>query len=87
MNFIVIGGGPTGVEMAGAIAELAKRIGCRILVHRFTLCTDRSGRGGPVAAGTFRSVYRISQPAEWRSELVLELRQLPARRAPDHRDS
>jgi hypothetical protein len=24
MNFIVIGGGPTGVEMAGAIAELAK---------------------------------------------------------------
>src|SRR5260370_3892509 len=25
MNFIVIGGGPTGVKMAGAIAELAKR--------------------------------------------------------------
>ena len=25
LNFVVIGGGPTGVEMAGAIAELAKR--------------------------------------------------------------
>jgi NADH dehydrogenase len=25
MTFVVIGGGPTGVEMAGAIAELAKR--------------------------------------------------------------
>jgi NADH dehydrogenase len=25
LNFIVVGGGPTGVEMAGAIAELAKR--------------------------------------------------------------
>ena len=25
MNFVVVGGGPTGVEMAGAIAELAKR--------------------------------------------------------------
>jgi hypothetical protein len=33
-----------------------------------------------MAAGTFRSVYRISQPANWRSELVLELRELPARR-------
>ncbi len=26
MNFIVIGGGPTGVEMAGAIAELARHV-------------------------------------------------------------
>jgi NADH:ubiquinone reductase (H+-translocating) len=25
LNFIIVGGGPTGVEMAGAIAELAKR--------------------------------------------------------------
>ena len=25
LNFLIIGGGPTGVEMAGAIAELAKR--------------------------------------------------------------
>ena len=26
-----------------------------------------------MTAGTFRSAYRISQPADWRSELVLEL--------------
>ena len=25
LNFVVVGGGPTGVEMAGAVAELAKR--------------------------------------------------------------
>ena len=25
LTFVVIGGGPTGVEMAGAIAELARR--------------------------------------------------------------
>src|SRR6185295_17162393 len=25
LNFVIVGGGPTGVEMAGAIAELAKR--------------------------------------------------------------
>ena len=25
MTFVVVGGGPTGVEMAGAIAELARR--------------------------------------------------------------
>ena len=40
-----------------------------------------------MADGTFRSVYRISQPAGCRNVLVLELRELPARRAPDHRDS
>ena len=26
MNFVVIGGGPTGVEIAGAIAELSKKV-------------------------------------------------------------
>ena len=25
LNFVIVGGGPTGVEMAGAVAELAKR--------------------------------------------------------------
>ena len=72
MNFIVIVGGPTGVEMGRCHRGIGEaRIGCRFLLHRFTPRTDRSGRGGPLAAGTFRSVYRISQPADWRSELVL----------------
>lgn len=26
MKFVLIGGGPTGVEMAGAIAELSKKV-------------------------------------------------------------
>ena len=79
MNFIVIGGGPTGVEMAGAIAELAKGA----LFAGFCSIDSRCARivlvEAGMAAGTFRSVYRISQLADWRSELVLELRELPAR--------
>jgi NADH:ubiquinone reductase (H+-translocating) len=30
LNFVVVGGGPTGVEMASAIAELAKRAGLSV---------------------------------------------------------
>jgi NADH dehydrogenase len=33
LNFVVVGGGPTGVEMAGAIAELAKRALARDFRH------------------------------------------------------
>jgi NADH dehydrogenase len=33
MNFIVIGGGPAGVELAGAIAELARRVLARDFTH------------------------------------------------------
>ncbi|MEA2782190.1 MAG: hypothetical protein QOK29_3734 [Rhodospirillaceae bacterium] len=33
LNFIIIGGGPTGVEMAGAIAELAKKALARDFHH------------------------------------------------------
>lgn len=33
MNFIVVGGGPTGVEMAGAMAELARRALARDFRH------------------------------------------------------
>ncbi|MEN3377417.1 MAG: hypothetical protein V7604_2772 [Hyphomicrobiales bacterium] len=40
LNFIVVGGGPTGVEMAGAIAELAKRA----LAADFRAIDPRSAR-------------------------------------------
>src|SRR5215467_5431877 len=40
LNFVVVGGGPTGVEMAGAIAELAKRA----LAADFRLIDPRSAR-------------------------------------------
>ena len=38
LTFVIIGGGPTGVELAGAVAELAKRaLACDF---RHTRCTD-----------------------------------------------
>ncbi|AUG52435.1 NAD(P)/FAD-dependent oxidoreductase [Thalassospira marina] len=40
MNFVVVGGGPTGVEMAGAIAELAKQA----LSHDFRRIDPRDAR-------------------------------------------
>src|SRR5262245_25675300 len=40
LNFVVVGGGPTGVEMAGAIAELAKRA----LAMDFQAIDPRSAR-------------------------------------------
>jgi NADH:quinone reductase (non-electrogenic) len=40
MNFVIVGGGPTGVEMAGAIAELAKRA----LAADFRAIDPRSAR-------------------------------------------
>ena len=48
LNFVVVGGGPTGVEMAGAIAEIATRT----LVKDFRLVQTRRSRvllleGGP----------------------------------------
>jgi len=56
LNFVVVGGGPTGVEMAGAIAELAKRA----LASDFrsidpALRADHSHRGGASTTGTVRS--------------------------------
>jgi len=54
LNFVVIGGGPTGVELAGAIAELAKRA----LAKDFRTIDPRCARiflveAGPRLLGTF----------------------------------
>ena len=48
LTFVVVGGGPTGVEMAGAIAELARRsraifAASRRIAHAF--CSSRRDRG------------------------------------------
>jgi len=40
LNFVIVGGGPTGVELAGAIAELSKRV----LVDEFRRIDPRSAR-------------------------------------------
>jgi len=47
LNFVVVGGGPTGVELAGAIAELAKRA----LASDFRTIDPRSARIVLVEAG------------------------------------
>jgi NADH dehydrogenase len=47
LNFVIVGGGPTGVEMAGAIAELAKRA----LASDFRTIDPRSARIILVEAG------------------------------------
>jgi NADH dehydrogenase len=47
LNFVVVGGGPTGVEMAGAIAELAKRA----LAKDFRAIDPRAARVILVEAG------------------------------------
>ena len=40
MKFVLIGGGPTGVEMAGAIAELSKKV----LIKEFTTIDTKAAR-------------------------------------------
>ena len=54
LNFVIVGGGPTGVEMAGAIAELARRA----LVRDFRRIDPRQARvilveGGPRVLSSF----------------------------------
>ena len=56
LNFVIVGGGPTGVEMAGAIAELANRA----LAEDFRSIDPRCGahhpgRGGAAPAHAVRS--------------------------------
>src|ERR1700710_1770741 len=48
LNFVVVGGGPTGVELAGTLAEIARRV----LTHEFRSIDPKSARillleGGP----------------------------------------
>ena len=62
LNFVIVGGGATGVEMAGAIAELAKRA----LAADFRLIDPRSARMILVEAGAapaaLRSTRRSPRP-------------------------
>ena len=64
LTFVVVGGGPTGVEMAGAIAELAKRA----LAMDFRSIDPRSTRiilveAGPRLSGAVRSIALRSRAA------------------------
>ncbi len=46
MNLVIVGGGPTGVELAGAIAELASRALAKDFRNIDPRCAHCSGRGG-----------------------------------------
>ncbi len=59
MTFVIIGGGPTGVELAGALAEIARQS----LRHDFRRIRPESARillleGGPSLLGTFPEPLR-----------------------------
>jgi NADH dehydrogenase len=63
LNFIVVGGGPTGVELAGTLAEIAGRV----LAHEFRSIDPKSARimlleGGPRILPVYSS--DMSQSAE-----------------------
>ncbi|MEZ5292537.1 MAG: NAD(P)/FAD-dependent oxidoreductase [Vicinamibacterales bacterium] len=61
LTFVVIGGGPTGVEMAGAIAEIARQA----LADEFDAVAPESARvvlleGGPTILSTYTERLRAS---------------------------
>ena len=59
MTFVVVGGGPTGVEMAGAIAEIARFS----LARDFRHIDTRDAKVILIEAGTLLSAFpdRLSQ--------------------------
>ena len=63
LNFIIVGGGPTGVELAGTLAEIARHV----LAHEFHSISPRSTRiilleGGPRILPTYSA--DLSRSAE-----------------------
>ena len=62
LNFVVVGGGPTGVELAGTLAEIATtRVGPRIPLDRSGAHTHSAGRGR--AAHSSRVLRKICRAA------------------------
>ena len=52
LTFVIVGAGPTGVELAGTIAELAQRhAAARLPPHRHPQRARRADRGRPARAG------------------------------------
>ena len=76
LTFVVIGGGPTGVEMAGAIAEIARQS----LADEFDAVAPRTARvllleGGPTILPSYTDGLRASARAALMS-LGVEVREL-----------
>jgi NADH dehydrogenase FAD-containing subunit len=47
MTFVIVGAGPTGVELAGALAEISRRVLARLRTDRSKARKDSPGRGDP----------------------------------------
>src|SRR5262245_4687136 len=74
LTFVIVGGGPTGVELAGALAEIARRT----LRQDFRNIRPESARiilveGGPHLLGTFPQSLRDAARAS-REKLGVEIR-------------
>ena len=61
LTFIVVGGGPTGVEMAGSIAEIARHA----LVDDFRSIDPKQARVVLVEAGPRASSYAPEMTRTW----------------------
>jgi len=83
MNFVICGGGPTGVEMAGAIAEIARETLARIFV--ISIPRPRalfSWKGTSVFLSSFPRIFGecaktiaglgVEVMTEWRAENMTE---------------
>jgi len=69
LNFVVIGGGPTGVEMAGAIAELARRA----LARDFRTIDPREARIVLVEAGPCVLAAFTGKLSTWATQALKRL--------------
>ena len=67
LNFVIVGAGATGVELAGAIAEIARQT-LRTTSGRFTRRTPRLfySMGLHASWGHFRRLFRRKHNARWR---------------------
>ena len=62
LTFVVVGGGPTGVEMAGAIAELAMRRSRRTSAHRLRARAIVLVEAGPRVLPLLREICPLTPP-------------------------
>src|SRR5437867_3691925 len=74
LTFVIVGGGPTGVELAGALAEIARQS----LVKDFRRIRTESARiilveGGPYVLGTFAEPLRDAA-RKWLERLGVDVR-------------
>ena len=68
LNFVVVGGGPTGVELAGTLGEIARMSLDDEFRHSIHKDTHPSGGGGPSVLSSF--------PPDLQQSAIRQLRKL-----------